>query len=114
MDILNSDWLISMLKKSSSTPHGRLLCLFEILEDWLDLVTISQPNIAEPINTIKPKSHQLQDYLAIEAAKAGAAMPEMLASQLYFMAIAAAQEKLQAHNLASLRSEERRVGKECA
>ena len=91
-----------MLKKSSSTPHGRLLCLFEILEDWLDLVTISQPNIAEPINTTKPKSHQLQDYLTIEAAKAGAAMPEMLASQLYFMAIAAAQEKLQAHNLASL------------
>ena len=100
MDILNSDWLISMLKKSSSTPHGRLLCLFEILEDWLNA-----PNISEQI---KPKtfrqsaSHQLQDYLTIEAAKAGAAMPEILASQLYFMAIAAAQEKLQTHNLASL------------
>ena len=89
-----------MLKKSSSTPHGRLLCLFEILEDWLNA-----PNIFEQI---KPKtfrqsaSHQLQDYLTIEAANAGAAMPEMLASQLYFMAIAAAQEKLQTHNLASL------------
>ena len=89
-----------MLKKSSSTPHGRLLCLFEILEDWLNA-----PNISEQI---KPKtfrqsaSHQLQDYLTIEAANAGAAMPEMLASQLYFMAIAAAQEKLQTHNLASL------------
>ena len=103
MDILNSDWLISMLKKSSSTPHGRLLCLFEILEDWLDLVNLSQPNIAEQIYTItKSKSHQLQDYLSIEAAKAGAAMPEMLANQLYFMAIAATQEKLQASNLNSL------------
>jgi hypothetical protein len=101
MDILNSDWLISMLKKSSSTPHGRLLSLFEILEDWLDLLITAQPNIADQIRastTTASNSHQLQDYLAIEAAKAGAAMPEMLASQLYFMAISAAQERLQANN----------------
>ncbi len=100
MDILNSDWLVDMLKKSSSTPHGRLLNLFEILEDWLNA-----PNIAEQIKAktaTKPKSHQLQDYLTIEAAKAGAAMPEMLANQLYLMAIAATQEKLQANNQASL------------
>ena len=100
MDILNSDWLVNMLKKSSSTPHGRLLSLFEILEDWLNA-----PNIAEQIKAktaTKPKSHQLQDYLTIEAAKAGAAMPEMLANQLYFMAIAATQEKLQANNQDSL------------
>lgn len=100
MDILNSDWLISMLKKSSSTPHGRLLSLFEILEDWLNA-----PNIASQIKvkTFKQSSsHQLQDYLSIEAAKAGAAMPEMLANQLYFMAVAAAQEKLLANNLLSL------------
>jgi hypothetical protein len=96
MDILDSDWLISMLKKSSSTPHGRLLSLFEILEDWLNA-----PNIADQIKASKvtaSNSHQLQDYLTIEAAKAGAAMPEMLASQLYFMAISAAQERLQANN----------------
>jgi hypothetical protein len=89
-----------MLKKSSSTPHGRLLSLFEILEDWLDLLIIAQPNIANQIKastvTIS-NSHQLQDYLTIEAAKAGAAMPEMLANQLYFMAISAAQERLQAN-----------------
>jgi hypothetical protein len=100
MDILNSDWLINMLKKSSSTPHGRLLSLFEILEDWLNA-----PSIAELLQNNPAKqanSHQLQDYLTIEAAKAGAAMPEMLASQLYFMAIAATQEKLQANNLSSL------------
>ena len=82
-----------MLKKSSESPHGRLLSLFEILEDWLNA-----PNIAEQIKTkaVAPTSHLLQDYLTIEAAKAGAAMPEMLASQLYFMAIAATQEKLHA------------------
>ena len=100
MDILNSDWLVNMLKKSSNTPHGRLLSLFEILEDWLNA-----PNIAKQVHinsATQASSHQLQDYLTIEAAKAGAAMPEMLASQLYFMATAAMQEKLQANNLASL------------
>ena len=105
MDILNSDWLVIMLKKSSDTPHGRLLCLFEILEDWLDLINTAQPNIAEQVHirsATQANTHQLQDYLTIEATKAGAAMPEMLASQLYFMAIVATQEKLQANNLASL------------
>lgn len=104
MDILNSDWLISMLKKSSNTPHGRLLSLFEILEDWLDLLITAQPNIASQIKSKTFKqltSHQLQDYLTIEATNAGAAMPEMLANQLYFMAVAAAQEKLLADNLVS-------------
>ncbi len=97
MDILNSDWLISMLKKSSNTPHGRLLSLFEILEDWLNA-----PNITEQLQSKaaeQPNSHQLQDYLTIEAAKAGAAMPEMLANQLYFMVISAAQERLHANTL---------------
>ena len=120
MDIFNSDWLISMLKKSSSTPHGRLLSLFEILEDWLNLTYTDQTN-SDQINTAKlnvaqlniveqlqirttahANSHRLQDYLSIEAAKAGAVMPEMLANQLYFMAIAATEEKLHANNSNSL------------
>ena len=100
MDILNSTWLIKMLEKSSQTPHGRLLGLFDILEDWLEA-----PSIREQIDTkltITSHAHLLQDFLALEAAKASAAMPEMLASQLYFMAVAATQEKLQANNHASL------------
>jgi hypothetical protein len=47
-------------------------------------------------------AHRLQDFLTIEAAKAGAAMPEILANQLYFMAVAAVQEKLQANNHKSM------------
>jgi len=38
----------------------------------------------------------------MEAAKAGAALPEMLATQLYFMALSAMQEKLLDHNAAGL------------
>lgn len=105
MDILNSDWLIRMLKKSSQTPHGRLLGLFDILEDWLDLSNVNTPELRKQFNqvvTTRNSARSLQDYLAIEAAKAGAAMPETLASQLYFMAVVATQEKLNANNHQSL------------
>ncbi len=76
-------------------PHGRLLGLFDILEDWLEA-----PNIREQLNESfsKPKNASLmQDFLTIEATKAGAAMPEILANQLYFMAISAIQARMQAN-----------------
>jgi hypothetical protein len=103
MNFLNSPWLIKMLEKSSKTPHGRLLNLFDILEDWLDSPMIVPAINSVTINKQPAQDKLLQDFLALEAAKAGAAMPEMLASQLYFMAIAATQEKLQANNPKSLR-----------
>jgi hypothetical protein len=103
-DFLNSSWLIKMLEKSSKTPRGRLLNLFDILEDWLEAPNVSA-NMREQMQKNMPRQAPeklLQDYLSLEAAKAGAAMPEILASQLVFMAIAATQEKLQSNNLQSL------------
>jgi hypothetical protein len=88
-----------MLEKSSSTPHGRLLSLFDVLEDWLEA-----PSIREQLNESfsKPKKTSLmQDFLTTEATKAGAAMPEILANQLYFMAISAIQAHMQANIHAS-------------
>lgn len=93
-----------MLEKSSKTPRGRLLNLFDILEDWLDAPKLAS-SIGEQIrhnSATQAPEKLLQDYLSLEAAKAGAAMPEMLASQLYFMALAATQEKLQTNNAQSL------------
>jgi len=101
MDILNSDWLIRMLEKSSQTPHGRLLSLFDVLDDWLEV-----PNIRGQVRNdfyTTTQAPLLRDFLSTEAAKVGAAMPEMLANQLFYMAIAAAQEKLQANNHNSMR-----------
>ncbi len=97
---LNSSWLIKMLEKSSVTPRGRLLNLFDILEDWLEAPVVREQ--LEKGLSVQAPEKTLQDFLTLEAAKAGAAMPEMLASQLYFMAIAAAQEKLQANHAQSL------------
>ena len=112
MDVLNSNflnsvWLVKMLEKSSKSPRARLLNLFDILEDWLDAPIVApslSPSIRQSPNDLQTQNYDkvLQKFLTLEAAKAGAAMPEMLANQLYFMAIAAAQEKLQANNTSSL------------
>jgi hypothetical protein len=88
-----------MLNKASKTPKKRLLSLFHILDDWSNA-----PGINLKIDLNKPFSNNsaMQIYLSLEAAKAGAALPEALASQLYFMAISATQEKLQGNNEAAL------------
>lgn len=102
LDIIHSDWLIHMLKKSGTKPQMRLLSLFDILEDWLDAPKAVTQEHDHQTQTKPASNHRLQDFLAAEAAKAGAALPEMLANQLYFMAVAAAQEKLQSNNQLSL------------
>lgn len=107
LDIIHSDWLIHMLKKSSIKPQERLLNLFEILDDWLDAPHAHQSimqrcEFQAQDNPIPANKHQLQSFLSTEAAKAGAMLPEMLANQLYFMAVAAAEEKLHANNPLSL------------
>ena len=91
MELLNSDWLIHMLKKAGNTPQARLLSLFDILEDWTDA-----PGVNSQIELNTTSNSALQTYLSLEAAKAGAAMPEMLATQLVLMAIAAYKSKLEA------------------
>ncbi len=96
VNLLHSDWLIYMLKKSSAKPSLRLLNLFDILDDWLDAPVVREHLRQQTLENVECTHHKLQDFLTLEAAKAGAAMPEMLASQLYFMAIAASQEKLNA------------------
>lgn len=92
MDILNSDWLIKMLEKSSTKPHDRLINLFNILEDWLEAPAVNVQ--CDSSNLHQTNAGALKKFLTAEATKAGAEMPEMLADQLYFMAVAAAQEKL--------------------
>lgn len=100
MDILNSDWLINMLKKAGETPQLRLLGLFDILDQWCEApgiktqIQLTLPQTALP----KEQPNALQHYLSLEAAKAGAAQPEMLAMQLYYIAQSALIEKIAGKN----------------
>lgn len=92
MDILNSDWLMHMLAKAGKTPQARLLGLFDVLDDWIDA-----PGISSQIkfDNLDVNHSALHTYLSLEAAKAGATLPDMLATQLCLMAISACCEKLQ-------------------
>ncbi|MEE9332281.1 MAG: hypothetical protein V3U89_08630 [Methylophilaceae bacterium] len=82
-----------MLRKAGSTPQVRLLSLFDILDDWAEA-----PGIAEQFKASELDETPLKTYLGLEAAKAGAALPEILATQLYVMAQSGIQEKLLGNN----------------
>ncbi len=74
-----------MLTKAEKSPQVRLLSLFDILDDWTEA-----PGISEQCKTVEPSdAAALKAYLSLEAAKGGAALPEMLATQLHMMAISA-------------------------
>jgi hypothetical protein len=95
--LLQSDWLIGMLDKSGKQASHKLLGLFNILDDLLSspLADTSASAATAPV-----QSGRLQAYLTQQAQRAGARLPEMLANQLYFMALSACQEKL-AHKQSS-------------
>ncbi len=78
-----------MLKKAGNTPQARLLSLFDILDDWTEAPGVNAKVVPNS------KNNALQSYLSLEAAKAGAAYPEMLATQLVLMAISACKSKLE-------------------
>lgn len=79
-----------MLDKTGKRPQQKLLGLFNILEDLLSSPLASQLKLeGEP-----PQAYRLQAYLTIQSQLAGARLPEMLANQLYFMAVSACREKL--------------------
>lgn len=80
MDIFSSNWLIAMLAKSSKTPQGRLLSLFDVLQDWLNA-----PNIHIEID--QSANHQmLVTFCTEQAAACKAANPEILAEHIILIA----------------------------
>ncbi len=90
--LLQSDWLIRMLDKSSHSAAHKLLNLFAILDDLLSSPLLN----TQAAPAVQPASNErLQTYLTTQAQLAGARLPDMLANQLYFMALSACQEKLQ-------------------
>lgn len=84
--LLQSDWLIGMLDKSGKQASHKLLGLFNILDDLLSSPLADPPASAA---TAPVQSGRLQAYLTQQAQRAGARLPEMLANQLYFMALSA-------------------------
>jgi len=98
MHILDSAWLIKMLKKSGESPQDRLLAVFDVLADWADAPNMRDMLLSENTAALPPA--HLLDYLTEEAHACGAQMPEALAQQIYFIALSALQESLRSpdHN----------------
>jgi len=90
MNILDSVWLVKMIKKSGKSPTARLLAIFDILADWADAPNIRDQLDAQ-INHSDTPDH-LIDYLTEEAKQCGAQLPEMLAQQIYLIAMGALKE----------------------
>ena len=99
MQILNSEWLIKMLEKSGATPEAKLLSLFDILSDWLEAPQIHAALKLE--SSQKDTPYLLLNYLSKQAKEAGAAMPEMLAEQLIFIAKSALKDRIESSECAS-------------
>jgi len=99
MDILNSAWFLGMLKKAGATPRERLLALFDILDNWVNAPHIREKFGSVEINGEEPQA--LLEYLTAQAIASGAQGPEVLAQQLYFMAMSMLQEELRSPGCAA-------------
>jgi hypothetical protein len=101
MDILNSEWFLSMVKKSGNTPQQRLLGMFDVLADWLAAPLIREQLAVQGSGYPTPTEGLLR-YLTMEARTCGFDAPEALTQQLYFIAIAALNEGCTTNNRTSL------------
>ncbi len=97
LDLLGSNWLIYMLAKSSNTPEGRLLSLFDILNDWL-----KAPNMVEHCHIGNTAHSLLLNYCITQAKALGAENPEILAEHIVLIAQNAAQQNITHPNNNSL------------
>jgi hypothetical protein len=89
MDIFDSPWLINMLAKCSKTPQGRLLGLFDILNDWL-----KAPNFEQASVTLGSPNPHLITYCVEQAKSLGAENPELLAEHIVLIAQNAARHAI--------------------
>ncbi len=89
MEIFDSPWLINMLAKSSKTPQGRLLALFDILHDWLKAPRFEQTSV-----TLGAPSLSLVSYCRNQARLLGAENPELLAEHIVLIAQNAARHAI--------------------
>ncbi|TSA56531.1 MAG: hypothetical protein D4R39_04145 [Methylophilaceae bacterium] len=102
MDILNSTWLIKMLSKANATPQGRMLSLFDILDDWLNAPQLNSAIAQQKLLSNNEGKPLLIAYLTEQAIACGAANPAILAEHLMLIARNAAQQSIQDPNCDSL------------
>ena len=94
MDIFDSEWLIHMLAKSSKTPQGRLLSLFDVLHDWINAPQVNTANIHAEKTETTHRNHLLVVFCTAQAEACGAENPAGLAGHIVLIARNAAQQEV--------------------
>lgn len=99
MDVFSSTWLVNMLAKSSKSPKGRVLSLFDILSDWMNAPDIQldvhfKQLTSEHLTATIVSSSPLVAYLSQQTKALGASHPAMLAEHIALIACNAAQQQM--------------------
>ncbi|HSI21541.1 MAG TPA: hypothetical protein VK959_00835 [Methylophilaceae bacterium] len=81
--MLHSDWLLKMLDKTGYTPRERVLALFDILQDWA-----TAPGLKTGTG-MTGSENALIAYLARQLTALRLPEAEILAAQIYFIALGA-------------------------
>lgn len=100
MNILETDWFLRLVHKSSDSPQGKLIGIFDVLSDWIEAPQIGQQLLATNMPAQPPPC--LFYFLVNQAKACGAAMPEALAHQLYFMLMCGIRNYEQQQNSLSI------------
>lgn len=96
MHLLETDWFLRLVKKSGNSPQAKLIGMFDVLADWLEAPQIGEQLLM--LNTQTEPPGQLYQFLVSQAEASGAAMPEALANQLYFMLMCSVRDYAQQQN----------------
>ena len=92
MQMLSSDWLKRMVKKSASTPEARIANVFVILQDWVDAPGMREQLLSASLDA---EGHrELNAFLLSLVTDARLGEPEKLAFQLYFILLGALNEEI--------------------
>lgn len=83
--MLHSDWLLKMLDKAGNTPSRRVLALFDILQDWA-----TAPGLKADAE-MAGSEDALIAYLTGQLSTLRLPEPDILATQIYFIALGALQ-----------------------
>ncbi len=81
-----------MLTKSSKTPQGRMLSLFDVLNDWLKAPKIGALDTDTRTSSNITANQLLVTFITAQAKACGAENPAMLAEHIVLIARSAAQQ----------------------
>lgn len=91
-----------MLAKAGTTPQGRMLSLFDILDDWLQAPNMALAEAKPEYAPLENSSGSLLTFFTIQAQACGAENPEMLAQLILLIARDAARQTINDPASASL------------